>query len=601
MTPHRALTLASSVAGAMIVALDGTVLTVVQPTLQRELGASFAQVQWTSTGYLVAVAGLLVFAGRLGDRFGHQRVFGVGMLGFGAASAGIGVAPGIGWVIALRVAQGVFGALLQPATLGMLRAAFPPDRLRMPIALRMSAIGVAAAAGPVLGGALVSGPGWRAVFLLNVAPAAAFGTLALAVRGGTERRWAGRPDIAAQQPRTSRPDTAAQQPLTGRPDTAAQQPRTARFDTSAEQPLPSRPDTAAQHPRTAPFDTTAEQPHAAGPEARFKTLGSTTGQPPSHLTDAADTTAGRPLPTTDTTGQPSVIAHPTTGQPPATAHPTTGQPPAKAHPTTRLNALSATLLALSLAALVHALVTLPSDGLSPTGWAALLVAPVAGAGFVRHERRTPGPLLPSDVIRSPAVAASLGILVAASATLQGTLFVATFLLQDTLGFDPLHMALLGLPLAALVIAAAPGAAVLLRRAGARRTTVGAMAVLAAGVLVLVRASGSPALCAGFALLGAGYGTVMVTATHVVVRQAPVESAGVAGGLQQTAMNVGPVLGVAVATTLMGPGHGHALPLLVLAALAGTAAAVAGPRLPKRSLQAINTGQEGDPARVPARR
>ncbi|MCI3270983.1 MFS transporter [Streptomyces cylindrosporus] len=577
MTPHRALTLASSVAGAMIVALDGTVLTVVQPTLQRELGASFAQVQWTSTGYLVAVAGLLVFAGRLGDRYGHQRVFGVGMLGFGAASAGIGVAPGIGWVIALRVAQGVFGALLQPATLGMLRAAFPPDRLRMPIALRMSAIGVAAAAGPVLGGALVSGPGWRAVFLLNVAPAAAFGTLALAVRVGTERRWAGRPDIATQQPRTGRPDT------------------------SAQQPLPSRPDTAAEQPRTARFDTAAEQPHAAGPEARLKTLGSATGQPPSHRTDAADTTAERPLPTTDTAGQPPVTAHSTTGQPPATTHPTTGQPPAKAHPTTRLNALSATLLALSLAALVHALVTLPSDGLSPTGWAALLIAPVAGAGFVRHERRTPWPLLPSDVVRSPAVAASLGILVAASATLQGTLFVATFLLQDTLGFDPLHMALLGLPLAALVIAAAPGAAVLLRRAGARRTTVGAMAVLAAGVLVLVRASGSPALCAGFALLGAGYGTVMVAATHVVVRQAPVESAGVAGGLQQTAMNVGPVLGVAVATTLMGLGHGHALPLLVLAALAGAAAAVAGPRLPKRSPQAINTGQEGDPARVPARR
>ncbi|MEU6143647.1 MFS transporter [Streptomyces sp. NPDC047081] len=473
MTAHRAVALASSVVGAMIVALDGTVLTVVQPTLQRELGASFAQVQWTSTGYLIAVAGLLVFAGRLGDRYGHQRVFGVGMLGFGAASAGIGVAPGIDWVIALRVAQGVFGALLQPATLGMLRAAFPPDRLRMPIALRMSAIGLAAAAGPVLGGALVSGPGWRTVFFLNVAPALAFGTLALTVRDGPE------------QPRTGRPDTIA------------------------------------------------EQPGAAPSEAR-------------------------------------------------------------------LNTLSTTLLALSLAALVHFLVTLTSDGRSPTGWAALLLALAAGVAFLRHERRSPSPLLPSDVVRSPAVASSLGILVVASATLQGTLFVATFLLQDTLGFDPLHMALLGLPLAALVIAAAPGAAVLLRRAGARRTTVGAMGVLAAGVLVLVRASGAPALCAGFALLGAGYGTVMVAATHVVVRQAPVESAGVAGGLQQTAMNVGPVLGVAVATTLMGLGHGHALPLLVLAASAGIGAA-AGLRLPKRSPQAINTGQEGDPTRVPARR
>lgn len=183
MSPHRALTLASSVVGAVIVALDGTVLTVAQPTLQRDLGASFAQVQWTSTGYLIAVAGLLVFSGRLGDRYGHQRVFALGMLGFGVTSAGIGLAPGIGWLIGLRVVQGVFGALLQPATLGMLRAAFPPDRLRMPIAVRTSAIGLAAAAGPVLGGALVSGPGWRAMFFVNVVPALAFGLLALTVRG----------------------------------------------------------------------------------------------------------------------------------------------------------------------------------------------------------------------------------------------------------------------------------------------------------------------------------------------------------------------------------------------------------------------------------
>jgi MFS family permease len=187
MSPHRALTLASSVIGAVIVALDGTVLTVAQPTLQRDLGASFMQVQWTSTGYLIAVAGLLVFSGRLADRYGHQRVFAVGMLGFGATSAGIGLAPGVGWVIGLRVVQGVFGALLQPATLGMLRTVFPPDRLRMPIAVRTSAIGVAAAAGPVLGGALVAGPGWRAVFFLNVVPALAFGLLALTLRGPRPR------------------------------------------------------------------------------------------------------------------------------------------------------------------------------------------------------------------------------------------------------------------------------------------------------------------------------------------------------------------------------------------------------------------------------
>ncbi|MGW2517533.1 MFS transporter [Streptomyces sp. NPDC001617] len=504
MTPHRTLTLASSVVGAVVVALDGTVLSVAQPTLQRDLDASFAQVQWTSTGYLIAVAGLLVFSGRLGDRYGHQRVFAIGMLGFGATSAGIGVAPGIGWVVGLRVVQGVFGALLQPATLGMLRAAFPPDRLRMPIAVRTSAIGLAAAAGPVLGGALVSGPGWRAAFFLNVAPALTLGTLALTLRAGGTR------------PQSAALDT---------PGTTGHSPR-----------LPARP------MRGGPGS------HQSRPERR---RGVADARPP--------------------------------------------------HPV-GLDLPGALLLALTLACLVHTLVALPGRGWNTASAFAPAVAVVAGVAFVRHERRSAGPLVPPGVLGSAGVGRAIGILVAASAALQGTLFTATFLLQNTLGMDPLHMALLSLPLAALMILAAPCCAVLLRRIGARRTTVAAMAVLAAGILVLSRASGTVAFCIGFGLLGAGFGTVMVAATHVVVRQSPVESAGVAGGLKQTAMNVGPVLGVAVATTLMGlhGGGGAELPLLVLAAMAGVGALVA-TALPKPSSAAIIPGQAEDLPRIPERR
>ncbi|WP_031476010.1 MFS transporter [Streptomyces bicolor] len=445
------LTLAGSVAGAVIVALDGTVLTVAQPTLRHELGASFGQVQWTSTGYLIAVASLLVFAGRLGDRYGHHRVFGVGMLGFGVASAGIALAPGIEWVIGLRVAQGVFGALLQPATLGMLRVVFPADRLRTPIAVRTAAIGVAAAAGPVVGGALVAGPGWRVVFLVNVVPAVVFGVLALAVL------------------------------------------------------------------------------------------------------------------------------------PPRTASPA------------RLDIPGALLLAVSLACLVHALVAQP-------GWVwTAAVATVTGAAFVRHVRRSASPLLPPDVIGSPAVGSALGMLVAASAALSGSLFVGTFLLQGGLGLDPFRSALVSLPLAALMVLAAPTCAVLLRRVGARRTTAAAMAVLALGVLALSRASAIPVLCLAFALVGAGFGTVMVAATHVVVREADVASAGVAGGLQQTAMNIGPVLGVAAATALMGAGGDPERPLGVLAGLA-LAGAVLGRRLPGRTGGTIDDhGRSKDRTRVPARR
>lgn len=464
---NRPLTLASSVAGAVVVALDGTVLTVAQPTLQRDLHASFAQVQWTTTGYLVAVASLLVFAGRLGDLphalrrggtpIGHRRIFAVGMLGFGAASAGIAVAPDVGWVIGLRVVQGVFGALLQPATLGMLRVAYPPERLRRPIALRTAAIGVAAAAGPVVGGALATGFGWRAVFLLNVVPALVFGVLALA--SGEERK----------------------------------------------------------------------QPRAA----------------------------------------------------------------------VALDVPGALLLAVTLACLVHTLVA----PFGTTGALGAVVAVVTGAAFVLHERRTPAPLLPPDVIGSPAVGAALALLVTVSAALNGGLFACVYVLQDDLGLTPLRTALLSLPLAVLLIAAAPASAVLLRRAGARPTVAGATAVLATGLLILAQASGPAAFCLGFALVGAGFGTVMVAATHVVVRQAPARWAGVAGGLQQTAMNVGPVLGVASATVLMD--HvGTRSPLVVLAVAAAAAVPVCR-ALPDRSRPApaglpVDV-PDGVPAGVPAGR
>ncbi|MER5467079.1 MFS transporter [Streptomyces sp. NPDC002935] len=467
-TAHRRITLASSVVGAVIVALDGTVLTVAQPTLQRDLDASFARVQWTSTGYLIAVAGLLVFAGRLGDRHGHQRVFALGILGFGAASAGIAVAPGIGWVIALRVVQGVFGALLQPATLGMLRAAYPPDRLGMPIALRTSAIGLAAAAGPLLGGALVSNFGWRAVFFLNVLPALVMGTAALTVRA---------PDDAGT--RTARPA-------------------------------------------------------------------------------AAD----------------------------------------------GLDVPGACLLTVALVALVHTLVAVPDAGWTAATVAGLAVVAVSGAAFVRRERRAASPLVPSDVLGSATIGAALGILVAASAAMLGTLFVASYFLQGTLGLDPLQTSLRALPGGVMMVLGAPVAAVLLRRFGPRRTTMAGTLVLTLGVLLLAQldeASTAVSIGLGFLLLGAGFATVMVTATAVVVRHASAASAGVAGGLQQTAMNVGPTLGIAAAATLMtvtpGAAVGPTLTTLAAFSAAGTLIALRLPGHRDTVSAAHGSPEEASPART----
>jgi predicted MFS family arabinose efflux permease len=140
----------------------------------------------------------------------------------------------------------------------------------------------------------------------------------------------------------------------------------------------------------------------------------------------------------------------------------------------------------------------------------------------------------------------------------------------------------------------------LRRVGARRTAGAAMVVVALAVLVLSRASGTAAVCGGFALLGAGFGTVMVAATQVVVRAAAVESAGVAGGLKQTAANVGPTIGVAVGSALLaGSGREWALGVLAAVALTGALAARA---LPGRTVASLtHPPVTGDRAGVPAGR
>ncbi|MFJ1752154.1 MFS transporter [Kitasatospora sp. NPDC088134] len=190
------LALPVSAAAAMLVALDGTVLLIAQPAMRRELDASAAELQWTSTGYLVAVAALLVVSGRLGDRYGHRRTLLAGVLGFGASSAAIALAPTVGWVVGLRVAQGAFGALLQPGTLALLRLCCPPERLGRAIAVRTGAIAVAAGAGPLLGGVLVDAFGWRAVFWVNLPVAVLIAAMTLALRPPRVEGRAQRLDLA---------------------------------------------------------------------------------------------------------------------------------------------------------------------------------------------------------------------------------------------------------------------------------------------------------------------------------------------------------------------------------------------------------------------
>lgn len=153
--------------GVMMADLDMTIVAIANPVIKDELGASLADVQWVTNGYLLALAGFLIPAGRLGDRFGHRQTFLVGVAGFTLCSTAIGLSGHIGPVITLRVLQGLSGALLTPAGLGVLRATFPSERLPVALGVYGMVIGVSTAAGPIVGGLLVEHVNWQAVFYLN--------------------------------------------------------------------------------------------------------------------------------------------------------------------------------------------------------------------------------------------------------------------------------------------------------------------------------------------------------------------------------------------------------------------------------------------------
>lgn len=165
---HPWFTLITVAVGVMMVALDGTIVAIANPAIQKDLGATFAQVQWITNGYFLALAVSLITAGKLGDRFGHRQTFLIGVVGFAAASGAIGLSDSIGLVVTFRVFQGLFGALLMPAALGLLRATFPADRLNMAIGIWGMVIGASTAGGPILGGVLVEHVNWQSVFFINV-------------------------------------------------------------------------------------------------------------------------------------------------------------------------------------------------------------------------------------------------------------------------------------------------------------------------------------------------------------------------------------------------------------------------------------------------
>ena len=176
----------ATVLGSGMVLLDGTAVNVALPRIGADLGASLADLQWAVSGYLLTLAGFILLGGSLGDRYGRRRIFVIGVLWFSLASALCGFAPSAGLLVAARALQGVGGALLAPGSLAIIQAVFRPEDRAAAVGLWAGLGGVAGAVGPVLGGWLVGGPGWRWVFLVNLPLAAV--TVAVALRHVPETR-----------------------------------------------------------------------------------------------------------------------------------------------------------------------------------------------------------------------------------------------------------------------------------------------------------------------------------------------------------------------------------------------------------------------------
>lgn len=160
--------LCAVLAASLMNLLDANVVTIAAPTIRDDLGGSYADLQWLTAGYTLAMAVGLLTGGRLGDMFGRKRMLLIGAVGFTVASVGCALAPSEGVLITARIAQGLVGAVMVPQGFGLIRDMFPPRDVGKAFGVFGPAIGMATILGPIVAGLLIRLDGWRLIFLINV-------------------------------------------------------------------------------------------------------------------------------------------------------------------------------------------------------------------------------------------------------------------------------------------------------------------------------------------------------------------------------------------------------------------------------------------------
>lgn len=148
--------------------IDGTAVNVTLPVMQRELGATSADMQWVVEGYALFLSALILIGGSLGDVLGRRRMFVLGIVIFALASVACALAPNVAVLVAARCVQGIGGALAMPESLALISAVYDGDERGRAIGLWSGFASITAAAGPVLGGFLAQHASWRYVFVINI-------------------------------------------------------------------------------------------------------------------------------------------------------------------------------------------------------------------------------------------------------------------------------------------------------------------------------------------------------------------------------------------------------------------------------------------------